>query len=352
MKRGEQMAAKSKKSFLNFGSNIKFSNDTNVVKLSHGANKFLKWTVLIIGILAAAWLFNLNPFYTVDQTYMAVVKTFGSVSDVSGPGLHFKVPMAQAIERYYIGIDTVNFVETAGQEHVLYQEQYPSISVLSNDGLEVVLDVSVQAVLKKDKVDMVARSFSGNDELENWRVAVIRASVRDVIALYKADALYGDKRTEVEIKIKEQIKEAVKAKDTVRLGVVRGLVANFTNELVTLKRMPTDELTDEEALNVIRRAVKQRKDSIEQFTKGRREDLVDNERSELRILETYLPAQMTKDEVMKVAKKKMAELEINPSTNSGQAKSKAGQLMGAVMKELKGKADGNTVKLVVDELFQ
>ena len=145
--------------------------------------------------------------------------------------------------------------------------------------------------------------------------------------------------------IKEQIKEAMKAKDTVRLGVVRGLVASFTNELVAMKRMPTDELTDEEVLNVIRRAVKQRKDSIEQFTKGGRTDLADTEKAELSILETYLPAQMSQDDVMAIAKAKMAELGVTDA-------SKKGLFMGALMKELKGKADGGIVKEVVDELLK
>ena len=145
-------------------------------------------------------------------------------------------------------------------------------------------------------------------------------------------------------KLKEQIKEAMKAKNAVRLGVVRGLVANFTNELVAMKRLPTEELSDDEALNVIRRAVKQRKDSIEQFTRGRREDLADNERDELLILEIYLPAQMSKDEVIAVAKAKMAELGVTD-------KSKSGLLMSTLMKELKGKAYGNVVKEVVDNLL-
>ena len=144
--------------------------------------------------------------------------------------------------------------------------------------------------------------------------------------------------------IRGQIKEAMKAHDALRLGVVRGLVAQFTNELVSLKRMPQNELSDEEVLNVIRRAVKQRKDSIEQFTNGNRPDLADSEKAELVILETYLPAQMSKNEVMKIAKAKMAELGVVD-------KSGAGKLMGIIMKELKGKADGGTVKSVVDELL-
>ncbi len=148
----------------------------------------------------------------------------------------------------------------------------------------------------------------------------------------------------LQTQIREEIKEAMKAKDSVRLGVVKGLVAGFTNELVSLKRTPQDELSDEEVLNVIRRAVKQRKDSIDQFTKGSRPDLVEPEQAELAILETYLPAMMTRDDVMKIAQAKIAELGVVD-------KSKAGQFMGTLMKELKGKADGDVVKSVVDELL-
>ncbi len=148
----------------------------------------------------------------------------------------------------------------------------------------------------------------------------------------------------LQTQIREEIKEAMKAKESVRLGVIKGLVAGFTNELVNLKRTPQDELSDEEVLNVIRRAVKQRKDSIEQFTAGGRPELAESEKEELAILETYLPAMMSIEDVMKIATAKKAEMgEID--------KAKAGMFMGALMKDLKGKADGDTVKSVVDELL-
>jgi len=144
--------------------------------------------------------------------------------------------------------------------------------------------------------------------------------------------------------IKDQVKEAMLAKDQVRLGVIRGLVSGFTNELVATGKKPQDELGDEEVLNVIRRAVKQRKDSIEQFTAGGRPELAESEKAELVILEKYLPAMMPREEVLSIAKAKMQELGITD-------KSKAGMLMGNLMKELKGKADGDVVKSVVDELL-
>lgn len=147
--------------------------------------------------------------------------------------------------------------------------------------------------------------------------------------------------------IKEEIKEAMKAKDAVRLGVVRGLVTGFMNELVATKRTPQEELKDDEVLSVISRAVKQRKDSIEQFTKGGRPELAESEKAELAVLEAYLPAQMSRDDVMAIAKAKISELGIAPEALSG----KMGMLMGNLMKELKGKADGDTVKSVVGEIL-
>ena len=140
------------------------------------------------------------------------------------------------------------------------------------------------------------------------------------------------------------MKEAMKAKDTVKLGVVRGLSSAFTNELVKLGKMPQDELSDEDALNVIRRAVKQRKDSIEQFVAGGRPELAEDEKAELAVLETYLPAMMSKEDVTTIAKAKMAEM-------GAIDKSKAGMFMGTLMKDLKGKADGDVVKEVVDSLL-
>ncbi len=143
--------------------------------------------------------------------------------------------------------------------------------------------------------------------------------------------------------IKSQMVQAMKAKEAVKLSVIRGLMAAFTNELVARKRKPDEELSDDEALAVISRGVKQRKDSIEQFEKGSRPDLAQTEKDELVILETYLPAQMPAEEVEAYVKNKF-EAE-KPE------KEKKNQFMGAVMKELKGRADGTAVKIAVDKLL-
>ena len=144
--------------------------------------------------------------------------------------------------------------------------------------------------------------------------------------------------------IRDQIKESMKAGDKVRLEVMRGLVTAFTNELVAQKRTPQDVLTDEEALSVISRLSKQRKDSIEQFTKGGRMDLVEEEIKQLAILSEYLPEMMGKEDIEKIAKDKKDELGLSDP-------SKKGLLMSSLMKDLKGKADGAMVREVVDQLF-
>jgi len=144
--------------------------------------------------------------------------------------------------------------------------------------------------------------------------------------------------------IKDGIKDAMKAKEEVKLAVLRSLSAAFTNELVAKGRKPIDELSDEEVLAVITRASKQRKDSIDQFVKGGRPELAESEQAELTIIESYLPTLMSEDEIKVVVAAKKVELNAND-------KSKMGIFVGAVMKDLKGKADGALVKKVVEESF-
>ncbi len=144
--------------------------------------------------------------------------------------------------------------------------------------------------------------------------------------------------------IKGKIKEAMMAKDAVLLKTLRGMLAAFTNELVAKNKKPNEILADEDVLVVITRLAKQRKDSIEQFKKGNREDLVKEEEAELAILEVYLPKLMDKSEVEKIAKIKKEEMNITDPA-------KKGMLMSLLMKDLKGKADGSVVKEVVDALF-
>ena len=144
--------------------------------------------------------------------------------------------------------------------------------------------------------------------------------------------------------LKEAMKDAMRAKDSVKLAVIRGLITAAMNEAVTKGKGPDGILDEGEMLSVITRASKQRKDSIEQFEKGGRPDLAEPEKAELAIIQTMLPAQMSHDEIVAAATAKAAEMDVTDKTG-------ANKLMGMLMKDLKGRADGNAVKAVVDGMF-
>ena len=148
--------------------------------------------------------------------------------------------------------------------------------------------------------------------------------------------------------IKEQIKTdlitAMKAHDTVAKNTLKGLISAFTNQVISDGGTPQSEVTDDTALGVIKRSIKQRKDAISQFENGGRTDLADNEKAELNILEKYLPEQMSEEEILKIAQKKKKELNIEDQ-------SKMGILVGAIMKETAGNADGSVVSQIVKSLF-
>ncbi len=152
--------------------------------------------------------------------------------------------------------------------------------------------------------------------------------------------------------IKEQIKEALRAKDTIRLDTLRGLSALITNEMINSPaskpgKPSTEFLSDEKVLALIKKSAKQRKDSIEQFTNGGREDLANKEKAELIILEAFMPRMMSKQEIRVVAH---SRLEAIKSQSNFDPKS-PGKVVGLIMKELAGKADGSDVKSVVEDLL-
>lgn len=149
--------------------------------------------------------------------------------------------------------------------------------------------------------------------------------------------------------IKNQIKDALRSKDTIRLETLRGLNALCLNEMLT-GSLPagSEHLPDDKVLALIKRSVKQRKDSIEQFTNGGREDLAKKEKEELAILESYLPQMMTREEIRIIARTRIDKMK---SEGTFDAKA-GGKMTGMIMKELSGKADGADVKAVVEELIK
>jgi hypothetical protein len=117
--------------------------------------------------------------------------------------------------------------------------------------------------------------------------------------------------------IRSEIGAAMKARDTIRLNTLRGAVTAFTNELVAKGRKPTEELNDADAVIVLKRLAKQRKDSIEQFEKGGRADLVEKESAELKIIEAYLPVGASRADIERVAKLKIVELGVTDVSGIG-----------------------------------
>jgi uncharacterized protein YqeY len=144
--------------------------------------------------------------------------------------------------------------------------------------------------------------------------------------------------------IKKQLIDAMRAQDEVKLNTLRGLIAMFSYELIA-KKSKEVLIDDTSALLLIKRSVNQHKDSIEQFEKGGRKDLVKKEKAELAILEKFMPETMSKTDIEKIVKAKIKK------DGAPDAK-KIGQFMGGIMKELKGKADGADVKEVVERLVK
>ncbi len=145
--------------------------------------------------------------------------------------------------------------------------------------------------------------------------------------------------------IKSSLQNAMKTKNTVKLRVVRGLLTAFVNELVATGKTPQDILTDDEVLIVIKRASKQRKESIAQYQSAGRNELAVPEQEELELLELYLPKMMSQNEIRSIAEAQKSKLGIED-------KSKMGILIGAIMKETSQKADGSDVKEVTESLFK
>ena len=139
--------------------------------------------------------------------------------------------------------------------------------------------------------------------------------------------------------LQTELKNAMLARDELKTGVLRMLKAEIL-------KIQTDgsgtEITPEIITNVIQKLVKQRKDSAEQFRTGSRPELAEQEESEIAILQAYLPEQMSEDAIREVVRNQKTALNITD-------KSGMGKLMGALMNELKGKADGSTIKKIVEE---
>jgi len=141
-------------------------------------------------------------------------------------------------------------------------------------------------------------------------------------------------------RLKNDLKEAMKAKDTVKRDTIRFLMS-------ALKQVEVDErkeLSDEDIIKIIQKSAKQREDSMAQYKDAGRDDLYQKELNELNILKSYLPAQLSDDELKEIVK--------NTIEKTGATSMKdIGKVMGAVIKECAAKADGKRINAVVKELL-
>ena len=146
-------------------------------------------------------------------------------------------------------------------------------------------------------------------------------------------------------KIKQLIVEAMRAKNQVELDTLRSISSAFTNELVALKRTPQDKLSDEEALKVIQRIAKQRKESIASFEAGGRSDLVEIEKEQFKVLEQFLPQMMSEEDISALVDEVVAGM-------GDVTMQQMGQVIGAVKARAGNSADGALVARLVKEKLQ
>lgn len=142
--------------------------------------------------------------------------------------------------------------------------------------------------------------------------------------------------------IMADLTQAMKDKDQDKLKVLRSLKAKLLEREISERKEGEATLSDEQTIEVLMKAAKQRKESIEQFEEGGREDLVESEEAELEIINSYLPKMLSEEEVRDIARKKIEALGAENMADMG-------KIMGVMMQELKGKAEGSLVSKVVKE---
>ena len=141
-------------------------------------------------------------------------------------------------------------------------------------------------------------------------------------------------------RLKTELVEAMKAKDALKVSTIRLISSTIKNREIDGRV----ELDDEAVLGVLSTAAKQRRESIEQYEKGGRQELADKEKAELAIIQTYMPSQLGRDEIVAIIKEAVSE------TGAAGAKD-MGKVMKALMPKVKGKADGKLVGELVKEVL-
>lgn len=142
--------------------------------------------------------------------------------------------------------------------------------------------------------------------------------------------------------IMADLKQAMKDKNQDRLRALRSIKAKLLEKEISERKGGEASLADEQTIEVLMKAAKQRRESIEQFTEGGRTDLVEAEEKELEIIESYLPRMLSEEEVRDIAREKIDRL-------GAETMADMGKVMGVLMQQLKGKAEGSVVSRVVKE---
>ncbi|MET3682455.1 uncharacterized protein YqeY [Alkalibacillus flavidus] len=143
-------------------------------------------------------------------------------------------------------------------------------------------------------------------------------------------------------RLNDDMKQAMRNKEKDKLAVIRGIKSSLQNEALNKK---DGELTEEEELQVLMREVKQRKDSLQEFKDADRKDLVDKTEQELALVESYLPKQLSDEELVEIIDETIQEV-------GATSKQDMGTVMSAVMPKVKGKTDGSKVNKLVMERLQ
>jgi uncharacterized protein YqeY len=141
-------------------------------------------------------------------------------------------------------------------------------------------------------------------------------------------------------KLQEDLKTALKQKDAVRLSVIRLAKAAITNLEINRRH----ELEEAEVLEVLAKEAKQRKDSLPEYEKANRQDIVDKLNAELKILEEYLPVQLSEAEITQIVADAVR-------STGATGRKDMGKVMGALMPQIKGKADGKVVNRIVTAML-
>ncbi|QGH34974.1 GatB/YqeY domain-containing protein [Gracilibacillus salitolerans] len=139
--------------------------------------------------------------------------------------------------------------------------------------------------------------------------------------------------------LNQDMKQAMKDKDKVKLGVIRMVKASMQNEAIKLQK---DALSEEEEVTVLARELKQRKDSLHEFKEAEREDLVSKLEDEIKIIQAYMPEQLSDEELEKIVVQTIEEVQ-------AQSKKDMGKVMSALMPKVKGKAEGSRVNQLVQK---